>query len=246
MGKGPGGKHDNMRTYTPEEAQRVHELVKELHPQWTLIAKKVSEEFGAERSAASVRNYFKRFQDSADKRDKGIAKNRCQLCNQIKRGHICTPMTTTPGRRPGVSGDDHIIINVSRPTTMDVDVVPLAKPLAPDNGFMSIEKSMFDDIIFNQPQLDEPSPQPAPATSGSIFVAPPHTLSSCTPTVITVAPAPAVPAPPPVITFDEAPEKLPHPGLASASSLLALSTSPMPRFNALPSLPSPEDAAIPA
>lgn len=49
-----------------------------------------------------------------------------------------------------------------------------------------------------------------------------------------------LPAPPPVITLDDK-QSLP-PALLSANSLLALSSSPMTMF----SMPSPEDAAIPA
>ena len=61
----------------------------EFAPQWTLIAKKVSDAFACERTAASVRNYYKRFEASKQTALRGFAKNRCQLCNQIKRGHIC-------------------------------------------------------------------------------------------------------------------------------------------------------------
>ena len=47
---------------------------------------------GYERSAASVRNYYKRFLASKAMADqsKGIKKlNKCQMCGEIKRGHIC-------------------------------------------------------------------------------------------------------------------------------------------------------------
>ena len=63
-------------------------------PRWTHIAKLVSEATGCERTAASVRNYYKRFCASKEiaQRDSDIKKlNRCQICGQIKRGHICRP-----------------------------------------------------------------------------------------------------------------------------------------------------------
>lgn len=290
MGKGPGGKHDNMRTYSPEEAQRVHQLVQELHPQWTLIAKKVSEEFACERSAASVRNYYKRFQQSQATMLKGMAKNRCQLCNQIKRGHICTPMQATPRTRvgPSFAADENLASTNLGSQSMEVEVVGLAKPLTgpmTPNGYMTLG-GMFDDI-FPSVAPDEPAPPlPAPATAEPVVVQtiahreyayaypaaaaaaegareyayPPLRMTSCVPTVETgdeepldcglavatsvVAPSVVAP-PPPVITVDEAGERgfFPPPALASASSLLALSASPLQRFG---SLPSPEDAAIPA
>merc|ERR1719247_431397 len=97
-GKGPGGRHDNMRTYTADEAQLVMRLVEAYAPRWTLIAKLVSEETGCERSAASVRNYYNRFQASKAIAERGsdIKKlNRCLICSQIKRGHICKPKELT-------------------------------------------------------------------------------------------------------------------------------------------------------
>jgi len=91
--KGPGGKHDNMRTYTPDEAALVFRLVEAHQPRWTHIAKLVSDHTGQARTAASIRNYYKRFCASkaiAD-RDSATKKlNRCQQCGQIKRGHICS------------------------------------------------------------------------------------------------------------------------------------------------------------
>lgn len=93
-GSGPGGKHENMKTYTPEEAQLVQSLVEAYSPRWTHIAKLLSEATGIERTSASVRNYYKRFtasKDIAEKQSDVRKFNRCQLCGQIKRGHICRP-----------------------------------------------------------------------------------------------------------------------------------------------------------
>merc|ERR1719198_140079 len=89
---GPGGKHDSMRTYSPEEAALVFKLVEEHAPRWTHIAKLVSEATKQPRTAASVRNYYKRFCASKKiaERDSAVRKlNRCQACGMIKRGHIC-------------------------------------------------------------------------------------------------------------------------------------------------------------
>merc|ERR1719502_1401119 len=61
---GPGGKHENMRCYTPEEAALVFQLVEKHAPRWTHIAKLVSEATKQPRTAASIRNYYKRFQSS--------------------------------------------------------------------------------------------------------------------------------------------------------------------------------------
>merc|ERR1719453_2948247 len=85
---GPGGKHDNMRCYTPEEAALVFQLVEKHAPRWTHIAKLVSEATKQPRTAASIRNYYKRFQSSKNIANNESATrklNRCQVCGQIKR-----------------------------------------------------------------------------------------------------------------------------------------------------------------
>lgn len=96
-GSGPGGRHDNMKVYSAKEAQLVLQLVEAHAPRWTHIAKLMSEATGHERSAASIRNYYKRFTTSKAiaECDSEIRKlNRCQICNQIKRGHICRPIAS--------------------------------------------------------------------------------------------------------------------------------------------------------
>lgn len=96
-GSGPGGRHDNMKVYNAQEAQLVLQLVEAHAPRWTHIAKLMSEATGHERSAASIRNYYKRFTASKAiaECDSEIRKlNRCQICNQIKRGHICRPVAS--------------------------------------------------------------------------------------------------------------------------------------------------------
>ena len=61
---------------------------------------------------------------------------------------------------------------------MEVEVpvlgqVGLAKPLAPDNGFVTLG-GMFDDIIFpSVGKADEPSPLPAPASAEPVL----HTIA---------------------------------------------------------------------
>jgi len=100
---GPGGKHDVMRTYSPEEAAFVFKMVEQHAPRWTHIAKLVSEEMKQPRTAASVRNYYKRFCASKKiaERDSAIKKlNRCQQCGMIKRGHICKGPTNVEGTAP--------------------------------------------------------------------------------------------------------------------------------------------------
>lgn len=147
-GTGPGGKHEHMRTYTPDEAALVMQLVEAHQPRWTHIAKLVSDAMGCERTAASIRNYYKRFQESKRiaERDSAIKKlNRCQICGQIKRGHICRKSFVTPenpGAGTGSAAMADSLATVKEGAipiaassaeafpTLDVPTVPLGPPSA--------------------------------------------------------------------------------------------------------------------
>jgi len=81
-----------MVQWMPEDDVRLMELVKQHGPQWNLIDKSFPT-----RTVASVRNRYLRMNY------KGITKNKCKLCGQLKRGHICPKkMNTviTPSREP--------------------------------------------------------------------------------------------------------------------------------------------------
>merc|ERR550514_1264855 len=99
-----------MRTYTPEEAAIVFALVEAHQPRWTHIVKLVSEATKMPRTAASIRNYYKRFQSSKQiaERDSATRKlNRCQMCGMIKRGHICKGNTQLAYSKPdGMDAED--------------------------------------------------------------------------------------------------------------------------------------------
>lgn len=131
--KGPGGRHSNMRPYTPDEQALVFQLVAAHSPKWTLIAKLVSDATKSERSAASIRNYVKRFEASKQIAEKCSAfkkLNRCQMCGQIKRGHICKPQSLEYAAPPGLSvesGDENTMRGSATPS-------PLAPPAHPVGG----------------------------------------------------------------------------------------------------------------
>jgi len=119
-GAGPGGRHESMRIFGPEEAALVHELVEAHAPRWTYIAKLVSEKMNQPRTAASIRNYYKRFQASKKiaERDMDSKKlNRCQLCGQIKRGHVCTGKTNLA---PATSNKVAKLVHEPKPAKAEV------------------------------------------------------------------------------------------------------------------------------
>lgn len=80
------GKQD-MVAWQPEDDLQVMSLHSEHGPQWSRIASLLR----GGRTVASVRNRFLRVQSAKKLREKGgITRNRCHLCGEPKRGHICT------------------------------------------------------------------------------------------------------------------------------------------------------------
>jgi len=81
----PGGSHENMRAWDPEEDQRIIELLEELGPKWSKIVQALPG-----RSVSSVRNRWQRIEKGRRLRMNGQeSKNRCQQCGEPKRGHVC-------------------------------------------------------------------------------------------------------------------------------------------------------------
>lgn len=81
----PGGSHENMRAWEPEEDQTIIELLEELGPKWSKIVQALPG-----RSVSSVRNRWQRIEKGRKLRMNGMeSKNRCQQCGEPKRGHVC-------------------------------------------------------------------------------------------------------------------------------------------------------------
>lgn len=81
----PGGSHENMRAWDPEEDQTIIELLETFGPKWSKIVQSLPG-----RSVSSVRNRWQRIEKGRKLRQNGLAsKNRCQQCGEPKRGHVC-------------------------------------------------------------------------------------------------------------------------------------------------------------
>jgi len=86
-----GGKHAQMRGFTPEEDGFLHRLVATEGPRWKAIAEAMTAQApDAPRTAAMVRNRFLRVQKGKKEAEEGKARNKCGLCGQLKKGHVCT------------------------------------------------------------------------------------------------------------------------------------------------------------
>ena len=93
----PGGVHENMRPWEPEEDRLIIELLSELGPRWSRIVKQLPG-----RTISSVRNRWQRIDKGRRLRDSGMEfKNRCQQCGEPKRGHVCFARM-----RPRQEGED--------------------------------------------------------------------------------------------------------------------------------------------
>lgn len=81
----PGGAHDYMRAWEPEEDALILKLVGEIGTKWKTINKNL-----VNRTTSSVRNRYARIKRGEKLIQEGAAlKNRCHACGEIKRGHIC-------------------------------------------------------------------------------------------------------------------------------------------------------------
>ena len=87
-----GGHHEHMRTWSPEEQRLAHELRQRFNTSsWTQIARLLTKA-GYERNASSVRNHFLRKKPERKYPTKSRF-NKCGLCGQVKRFHVCTAVT---------------------------------------------------------------------------------------------------------------------------------------------------------
>lgn len=87
----PGGKHEVMRGWSPEEDQLLLELIQTSGKRWKLIADALGRcaGTGKPRTPAMVRNRFLRIERGRWLTEQGMSKNRCGQCGQLKRGHVC-------------------------------------------------------------------------------------------------------------------------------------------------------------
>lgn len=131
-----------MVPFLPQEDLRMAELYRQYGPHW----KTITEHFPG-RTVASVRNRFLRMQGAQKVRaEGGITRNRCQLCGQPKRGHICTKKL------------DLVIAPASRPAQVAVgggvmvveDKLGMRAPGTPDfyNGIVSSPVIKSDDTTW--------------------------------------------------------------------------------------------------
>jgi len=81
----------HMRGFTPEEDQMLNTLVETEGPRWKAIAEAMTAATpDAPRTAAMVRNRFLRVQKGKKEAEQGKARNKCGLCGQLKKGHVCS------------------------------------------------------------------------------------------------------------------------------------------------------------
>lgn len=86
----PGGAHENMRGWSPEEDEMLLELIQVSGKRWKYIAEALgSQSPGTSRTPAMVRNRFLRIERGRWLTEQGKSKNRCGQCGQLKRGHVC-------------------------------------------------------------------------------------------------------------------------------------------------------------
>jgi len=79
-----------MRGFNADEDSKLSDLFMQHGPRWKQIAQDLSEQMGSERTAAMVRNRWLRVEKGKKEASEGKARNKCGLCGQVKKGHVCT------------------------------------------------------------------------------------------------------------------------------------------------------------
>tara|TARA_B110001452_G_scaffold139879_1_gene116249 strand:+ start:1304 stop:2326 length:1023 start_codon:yes stop_codon:yes gene_type:complete len=91
----PGGVHEYMKAWDPEEDQIILEMLDTLGPKWSKIVQRLPG-----RTVSSVRNRWQRIDKGRKLRESGQqSKNRCQQCGKPKRGHVCMARLKNRGER---------------------------------------------------------------------------------------------------------------------------------------------------
>jgi len=86
MPVGSGGRHEVMRPWVAEEDEELLRLIASQGAKWKLIAAALRP---YDRTPAMVRNRYLRIKRGRWLTEQGRSKNRCGVCGQLKRGHIC-------------------------------------------------------------------------------------------------------------------------------------------------------------
>lgn len=88
-----GGRHDDARSWSPEEDQRLLQLHSDMPGRWKEVSRLMGEV--NPRTPAMVRNRYLRIMKGRAMAHDGTARNKCGKCGAIKRGHVCT-VTSAP------------------------------------------------------------------------------------------------------------------------------------------------------
>ena len=131
----PGGKHDNMKSWSSEEDHVIIDGIQLHGHQWRLIVKDLPG-----RSVSSTRNRWSRIEKGRQMREAGTrGRNMCHLCWQPKKGHICPAakqdggphvitqtLVVRPGPLPFIVAQQGATPHVAEPS--DARPVPWARP----------------------------------------------------------------------------------------------------------------------
>ena len=121
----PGGKHENMQAWSPEEDTIILEMHSQLGPMWSKIVRRLPG-----RTVSSVRNRWQRIEKGRKQREAGVvSKNRCHACGQPKRGHVCLAKL---GGGPNIAmGPPSVTITNQLGVYVPVRSAPVTRCLAP-------------------------------------------------------------------------------------------------------------------
>jgi hypothetical protein len=112
----PGGLHENMKTWEPEEDRLIIEMLGKIGPRWSQIVKAMPG-----RTVSSIRNRWFRIEKGQRLQEEGYKSNaRCKVCGQPRRGHVCFERLREDAEKRAAENDA-----VLQEVLPDVDLVDL-------------------------------------------------------------------------------------------------------------------------
>lgn len=153
----PGGAHENMKAWAPEEDHIILEMHEHEGPKWSKIVQRLPG-----RTISSVRNRWQRIEKGRKLREQGKeSKNKCHSCGQLKRGHVCyakmrggpmveyhnTSPTMMPGSRVYIDSDGKV---EKMPTPL---LLQLQQPCLGD-GIISVQPPFRQTRISEHGRID--------------------------------------------------------------------------------------------
>lgn len=108
-----------MKSWTPDEDAELLHLIETSGKHWKHIASALKP---YDRTPAMVRNRFLRIKRGRWLTEQGRSKNRCGVCGELKRGHVCKSVLIPPPVEASTEVDDEDVLSNSSTSLVETAV----------------------------------------------------------------------------------------------------------------------------